>query len=128
MRSKGQFEFLILNFLLLVICLAFFLMGAVAEVGAGVLDFKTLALVPIQEGGRVKPMDTFARESVRFITGHERFEGREPLDLVLDWASHPQVWDGKDLILVENLELRSFLQVPQDQKRVSPKFLRSNEG
>ena len=24
------------------------------------MDFKTLALIPIQEGGRVKPLDTFA--------------------------------------------------------------------
>src|SRR5690349_3598868 len=60
---------------------------------AGELDYGTLSLIPIQEGGRVKPLDTFARESVRFVTGREAYEGKNALATVLDWAAHPQAWD-----------------------------------
>ncbi len=87
------------------------------------LDFKALSLVPIQEGGRVKPLDTFARESVRFITGREAFEGREAMDTMLDWLTHPDAWEEKEFILVENMDLKDQLGVPKDQKRVTPKFL-----
>ena len=92
------------------------------------LDFKTLSLIPIQEGGRVKPMDTFVREAVRFITGRESFENKAPMDTVLDWLTHPDVWENKDFIFVENLGLREQLGIPKDQKRVSPYLLTHNDG
>ncbi len=91
-------------------------------------DFKTLLLIPLQDGGRVKPLDTFARESVRFITGREEFEGKASIDTVLDWLTHPNVWDTKDFILIENLDLKGLLSVPKDQKRISPQFLLKNDG
>ena len=92
------------------------------------MDFKTLALIPIQEGGRVKPLDTFARESVRFITGHEAFEEKGSLDLLFDWLTHPADWNDKNFILIENLDLKSLLSVDKDQKRVAPSFLLKNDG
>jgi len=92
------------------------------------LDFKVLSLVPIQEGGRVKPLDTFARETARFVTGKESFEGRAPLDLLLSWVASPEDWMTKDVILVENLGMRKDLGIPEDQKRVSPKLLLTHEG
>lgn len=104
-----------------------FLLLTMTPAFAAELDFKALALVPIQEGGRVKPLDTFARESVRLITGHETFEGRPAMDLVWDWFTHPQEWDQKNFILVENLDLRALLGVPKDQKFVSPQVLKNQE-
>jgi cytochrome c-type biogenesis protein CcsB len=92
------------------------------------MDFKTLALIPIQEGGRVKPLDTFARESVRFITGHEAFEEKGSLDVLFDWLTHPADWNDKNFILIENLDLKSLLSVDKDQKRVAPSFLLKNDG
>ncbi len=91
-------------------------------------DFKTISLIPIQEGGRVKPFDTFARESVRFITGHEKFEDKGSMDVVFDWLTHPVEWNEKNFILIENLDLKSLLSVEKDQKRVSPQFLLKNDG
>lgn len=106
-------------FLLFIICGSAF---------AGELDYKTLSLIPIQEGGRVKPMDTFARESVRFVTGREEYDGKNSLATVLDWAAHPQAWDNKNFIVVENLDFRSLIGIPQDQKWVSPQLLINHEG
>jgi cytochrome c-type biogenesis protein CcsB len=101
---------------------------AVNPVFAEEFNFKAISLVPIQEGGRVKPLDTFARESVRLITGYEAFEGRPAMELLWDWLSRPREWDTKDFILVENLDLRGLLGVPKDRKRVSPRLLRANES
>lgn len=39
----------------------------------------------IQEDGREKPFDTFCRESLRTVTGRERFEGTDPVAVVLSW-------------------------------------------
>ena len=44
-----------------------------------------LRLQIVQEGGREKPFDTFCRESVRTITGSERFEGTDPVAVVFSW-------------------------------------------
>jgi cytochrome c-type biogenesis protein CcsB len=99
-----------------------------APVSAQELNFKTIALIPIQEGGRVKPFDTFARESVRFITGHEKFEGKGSIDVVFDWLTHPVPWNEKNFILIENLDLKSLLSVDKDKKFVAPQFLLKNDG
>src|SRR5262249_8696326 len=40
---------------------------------------------PVMNDGRVKPFDTFARESVRFVTGREKFEGNDPSAVVMSW-------------------------------------------
>jgi ABC-type transport system involved in cytochrome c biogenesis permease subunit len=92
------------------------------------LDFKVLSLIPMQEGGRVKPLDTFSRETARFVTGKESFEGRVPMDLLLSWVASPEDWMVKDFLLVENLGMRKDLGIPKDQKRVSPKLLLTHEG
>src|SRR5689334_9258174 len=39
----------------------------------------------VQEDGRNKPFDTFCRETVRTITGSERFEGNDPVAVVVSW-------------------------------------------
>jgi len=122
---KGNFKSLILNFelsLLAIIGLG----GSTAF--SGELDYRTLSLIPIQEGGRLKPMDTFARESVRIVTGHEKFEGQNSLQTVLDWAAHPNNWEDKNFILIENLDLRNLIGVSSDQRKVSPHFLVDHEG
>jgi cytochrome c-type biogenesis protein CcsB len=92
------------------------------------LDFKTLSLIPIQDGGRIKPFDTFARESVRLVTGHELFEGQNSIGTVLDWATHPQAWEDKNFILADNLEFRALIGVPSDQRMLSPHLLVNHEG
>ena len=105
--------------------LSFFLLSPVL---GQEIDFKTLSLIPLQEGGRVKPLDTFARESLRIITGHEKFEGRSSIDVLMDWLAHPDSWDAKEFILIENLDLKSLLSVPSDKKRIAPQFLLKNDG
>ena len=90
--------------------------GGSSTASAAELSYKNLATLPIQQGGRVKPLDTFARESVRIITGHESFEGRSSMDLLIDWLALPKDWENKEFVLMQNLELKSFLQIPVEKK------------
>jgi len=39
----------------------------------------------VQDDGRCKPFDTFARETVLTITGRERFENHDPVAVVASW-------------------------------------------
>lgn len=50
--------------------------------------------MPVLHGGRIKPFDTYARESVRIMTGRESFR--------LEWAEQPELsrkWDPVELSL-----------------------------
>ncbi len=38
-----------------------------------------IAQIPVQDHGRIKPFDTFARESILFLSGKYRFEGLNPI-------------------------------------------------
>src|SRR5262245_61291911 len=107
----------------------------------------------VQEDGRNKPFDTFCRETVRTITGRERFEGNDPIAVVASWIllHDPDEnnawrngkkmdceWDEYPFILSDHHELRSLL-FPEKRgadialteeelhgKYVSPKLLRDS--
>jgi ABC-type transport system involved in cytochrome c biogenesis permease subunit len=72
----------------------------------------------VQEDGRTKPFDTFCREAVRTITGRERFEGNDPVAVVVSWllsgsdARRPARgcdWDRYPFILCDYRPLRELL-------------------
>lgn len=108
--------------------MAALLLAPLAARAAETFDFSPLAALPLQAGGRVKPLETFARESVRAITGRESFQGRPALALLFDWIAKPDDWGSKDILLVGDLELRSKLGLPAGQERVSPDLLLKDEG
>src|SRR5262249_9716025 len=41
---------------------------------------------PVQHDGRVKPFDSFCIETVRTISGRAKFEGKDPVAVVLSWV------------------------------------------
>lgn len=71
-----------------------------AETSANDREWNAWRLLPVQDGGRIKPFDSLARDMLRTMTGRESIrdsntgEGLEPvaayLTLVLEW----QGWDG----------------------------------
>ncbi|MGH7738738.1 MAG: cytochrome c biogenesis protein [bacterium] len=104
------------------------LFPATGVLAAPTFDFSTLAALPIQNEGRVKPLDSFARESARLVTGGENYQNYSALGLLFDWIAKPDDWGNRDFILVENLQLKSMLGLPASQNRVSPEFLLKNEA
>jgi cytochrome c-type biogenesis protein CcsB len=85
------------------------------------LDFKPWGLLAIQDGGRRKPVDTFAKETLIRITGRSTYTDKtgrkwQPNDFVLsaliethDWKNEPMVLISSGL-LVEQLGLDKTLR------------------
>ncbi len=78
----------------------------------------------VQEDGRNKPFDTFCREAVRTVTGREKFEGNDPVAVVVSWLmlydadtnkalKQSQAmdcdWENYPFILCDHHELRELV-------------------
>ncbi|MCM2254580.1 MAG: cytochrome c biogenesis protein CcsA [Vicinamibacteria bacterium] len=99
-------------------CLASLPMLA-AEPGDG------LASLAIQDAGRLKPLDTFARETARRVIGAKPFgggeslEGLQPAAWVLSLHGQPEQWRAKPIIRVTHVGLREAIALPAGRDRFS---------
>lgn len=97
--------------------------------GAGGLraDDATEALrqVAIQDGGRVKPLDTFARESARRIggarpfTGGETVAGMDAVDWLAALLADAERWQREPVVRVSHADVRARLGLPAARDRYS---------
>ena len=88
---------------------------------------EALRSLPVQQGGRVKPYDSFAREALKLLYGREKYKGREAADVVLTWMIIPEHWDEVEFIQVRHNGLREALKLDKVQIYYSPKALFMNE-
>jgi cytochrome c-type biogenesis protein CcsB len=63
----------------------------------------------VQDGGRRKPFDTFAREKVRLICGAERFDGEDPAYTALSLLFETDRWEGVPALAVKHQKLVALL-------------------
>jgi ABC-type transport system involved in cytochrome c biogenesis permease subunit len=87
---------------------------------ADVLD--TFAKLPVQDGGRVKPLDTYAQFALLSINGKRSFttlegEKRNHLDFMLDALFFPEVARGYEIFLVNTFEVIEAMGVPVHEKK-----------
>jgi len=87
------------------------------------LDYTVAGRVAIQYHGQVMPLTDFARHVVGQVTGTERFEGQDPLGLVLSWTLEPIRWADYPLIQVSPSSLKAVLGLPADRSHFSPNRL-----
>jgi ABC-type transport system involved in cytochrome c biogenesis permease subunit len=99
-----------------------------------------LRSLPVLDHGRVKPIDTVARETVHFITGCESFgpikvgddglqaisQHMDPLALCLDWAAHPVQWQTEPVLYVPLFDLRAKLNMTKSQQWISARQVLEN--
>lgn len=90
---------------------------------SGSLDFKEFGLLAIQEGGRRKPVDTFARETLikltgrsRYTTGGKTWQGN---DFILSMLLDTHKWQDEPMILVSLGQLIEQLGLDKTQRRFS---------
>jgi cytochrome c-type biogenesis protein CcsB len=88
------------------------------------LDFKQFGLLAIQDGGRRKPMDTFAKETLIRITGRSTYtdkSGRKwrPNDFVLSALLETNDWKNNPMVLVTSGQLIDRLGLDKTQRRFS---------
>ncbi len=101
------------------------LLGLSANAGAAEVSalspkaLNTLRAVVIQHGGRHKPFDSFARETVWQITGRKALRGRHPADTVAQIIAAPEPWQAEPLLDVPFVPLREALGMDPKAAQVS---------
>ncbi len=75
-----------------------------------------LKSLPVQDGGRVKPYDSFSREMLEIVYGKPKFEGRSATEIVLTWMLSPQAWQNKKIFEIRNHQVLDALGLPRDQR------------
>lgn len=98
--------------------------GAMAWAGSPGRAIKHLA---VQDAGRIKPFDTFARESLQLVYGKETYEGRPAHEVVLTWLLQPAAWEAKEIIEIKYHLVKQGLKLPEDKKYYSPQEIWNNE-
>ena len=83
-------------------------------------DLKSL---PVQNRGRVKPFDTFARESVYHVTGKNPHHS---VHLVINWILVPEYWDQEAFIWIKKARVKKALNLDKNRSHFSPRELLSN--
>src|SRR6476469_5776446 len=77
------------------------------------LDFKQFGLLAIQDGGRRKPVDTFARETLIKLTGRSTYTSGartwQGNDFMLSMLLDTLEWKSEPMILVSLGELKERL-------------------
>ncbi len=101
---------------------------AIAEVAAPHVgwSFREVGLTPTLSGGRLKPFDSFARETVLFQTGSMKFEKWDPVDLIFSWIAFPTYWESRPWIRVSREDVRRQLGLDEARTTFSPDELLKN--
>ncbi len=78
--------------------------------------------------GRMKPLDTLARESIMKISKKSHFDGWEPIDMFFSMMIHHDYWNDQALLAVRYPGLKDFLGVSEATKHVTPASLYDGVG
>lgn len=106
--------------------LTLFCISFVAVDFASAGPFQELAELPVQDAGRIKPYDTFARESLELIYGKATFKSRPALEVVTTWWVLPQPWEKTEFFEIRHSGLRDALNLDHKRLYYSPAEILSN--
>ncbi len=97
-------------------------------VSMSAFGFNEMQILPVQDGGRLKPFDTFAREQLELVYGKTKFEGRQAYEVILTWMLTPEAWQEKEIFQIQNLDVKKRLGLSLDQKRFKGDPIFSNQA
>jgi ABC-type transport system involved in cytochrome c biogenesis permease subunit len=84
-------------------------------------DLDAFGRLPVLEGGRVKPLDSVARNSLLVIRGAQSFrhEGRtiEANEWLLDVLFRPQIADAQEVFQIDDPDVLGLLGMPHTSQR-----------
>ena len=110
--------------------------GSPARAEERPIDWSSWKRIPLFEDGRIKPLDTFARQTVNKLTGrpqptlappidrqgqmstrHPLFPDGRPrewpaVELLLSWLVEPEAWEDVPFLQASHEELRGLLGLP----------------
>jgi cytochrome c-type biogenesis protein CcsB len=90
--------------------------------------FKDIQLTPVLSGGRIKPFDEFARETLLLLTGSRSFAGFDPSEFLISLLVQPREWSEQPIIRVGHESVRKQLLLAEDRKFFSPLELLKNNA
>ncbi|USN47725.1 MAG: cytochrome c biogenesis protein CcsA [Pseudobdellovibrionaceae bacterium] len=93
---------------------------------------EALKSLPVQDGGRLKPFDTFARESLELVFGKQKYktpdgEKHDASEIVFTWMLVPEEWEKNPIVHIRHSGLREALQLENKRLHYSPQELMRNE-
>lgn len=92
-------------------------------------DFESLAGVAIQHRGRIKPLDTFASESLQFVTGKKDWKGKGAVECIMGWVfNFDKEWENEEMIRVAYKPLKAQMALDNNRTFYSFKELQDNQG
>lgn len=80
----------------------------------------------ILAAGRVKPLDTFATETVIAITGKPTFDGLSALDIIWGYHLASESFRTREYVRIDSLELKARLDLDPAKKRFAFNTLMDN--
>ncbi|QDK37441.1 cytochrome c biogenesis protein [Bdellovibrio sp. NC01] len=95
------------------------ILTSVISVSAFAKAGDALKYLPVQDGGRIKPYDSFAREMLEIVYGKSKFEGRAATEIILTWMLSPQAWQNKKIFEVRNHQVLEAMKLPKEQRYFS---------
>lgn len=75
-----------------------------------------LQTLPVQDGGRIKPFDSFAREHLEIVYGKASLEGRPAFEVIMTWMLTPEAWVDKEIFQVGHVDVKSRLGLEATKK------------
>lgn len=112
---------------ILLVCLLFASV-AFAEVG------EQIRFLPVQDSGRIKPFDTFAKETLELVYGKKQYKPKENIQavpahwVVLTWMLSPESWTNRPLFEVKHHEILEKLKLPLERKHFTGEELFRSEN
>jgi ABC-type transport system involved in cytochrome c biogenesis permease subunit len=96
-------------------------------------ELQPLRAIAIQEGGRTKPFDSFARELAKRVQGARAFgvetiTGLEPTEWVLATLAAPDRWKAEPIVKVTHAGLRDAAGLSHERDRYSFLELAEHKG
>ncbi len=88
------------------------------------------ALVIQDEGGRMKPVNTFASELLRKVSKKDTYDDFDANQVLVSMVTSPRVWFSVPFIYIkkDNTKVRDLMGIPHDQKYARFSDLFTNKG
>ncbi len=86
----------------------------------------TLRQLPVQSDGREMPFDTQAREAVLAVTGQRRWQGIDPVAMVMGWTIDASGWSEEPIVKID-AHLAGLAGLPAGTRHASYHTLLGNE-
>lgn len=84
-------------------------------------DWRSIRQIVVQDRGRLKPLETYATESVLMVTGKRSWKGMPAIEILCGWLFSFEDWTDEAFVKVESRPLKKALGWGEDRRYFSPR-------